>query len=188
MDAIVLKSDGDPHDPLRIRGALCHALEKSRSEGGHLYLSAAQTLKTVLLLLNENIPPREERLTQQEAERELELEAMIHLSVVVSKDGNIYLPHVYRQECETVLKAVKTALVPAEPVDLEAAMTWVREHMGITLSRRQAEDVKATFQYNLSIITESPGTGKLSIFHRRNRRQNIQSLPACLRGGGRLRR
>ena len=40
VDAIVINSGGDLHDPMRIRGALFYALEKSRTEGGHLYLEA----------------------------------------------------------------------------------------------------------------------------------------------------
>ena len=161
VDAIVLKSGGNPHDPMRIRGALWYALEKSRNEGGHLYMEAPQMLKVTLRLLNEDIPPQEERLTQTEAERELE--AMIQLNVVVSKSGNIYLPHIYKQECETALKAVRMALSPVEPVDIASVMNWVRKHMGLTLSEKQAEGVEMVFRNNLSIITGGPGTGKSTI-------------------------
>ena len=40
VDAIVQKSGGDLHDPMRVQGALFYALEKSRTEGGNLYLPA----------------------------------------------------------------------------------------------------------------------------------------------------
>ncbi len=40
VDAIVQKSGGDLHDPMRVQGALFYTLEKSRTEGGHLFLEA----------------------------------------------------------------------------------------------------------------------------------------------------
>ena len=46
VDAIVQKSGGDLHDPMRIQGALFYTLEKSRTEKGHLYLEADALVKT----------------------------------------------------------------------------------------------------------------------------------------------
>lgn len=160
MDAILRKSGGDPHDPMRIRGALFYTLERAGSEGGHLYLPVEQLLKSALRLLNEDLPPQE-LLKQSQTERELE--NMIRLNVVVCNKGKIYRPIVYRQERETAIKAVKMAQVVPEPVNVEAVMRLVRERMGITLSPKQAEGVEMAFRHNLSIITGGPGTGKSTI-------------------------
>lgn len=89
VDAIVIKSGGDLHDPMRIRGALFYALEKSRSEGGHLYLEAEKLLGEAMALLNEAIPQLDQRLHRPQLEQELR--AMVKTNVVVSKRGNIYL-------------------------------------------------------------------------------------------------
>ena len=158
VDAIVQKSGGDLQDPMRIQGALFYALEKSRSECGHLYMEAAQMMRSAMQLLNEKIPTQEDRLQQAQVERELE--AMILTNVVVSNKGNIYLPHVFTQENETDHKVVQMALEVPPPVNLSSVMEQIKEKLGISLSGRQAEGVQMVFRHNLSIITGGPGTGK----------------------------
>lgn len=161
VDEIVQKSNGDLHDPMRVQGALFYALQESRDKGGHLYMASDQMLKNALQLLNEKIPSVEEQLGQEQVERELE--AMINLNVVVSSNGNIYLPHVYQQECKTALKAAQMALEIPEAVNLIPVMEKVKSSLGITLSQRQTEGVEMVFKHNLSIITGGPGTGKSTI-------------------------
>ncbi len=161
VDAIVQKSGGDPHDPLRIRGALFYAVEESRSKNGHLYIEVERLIKNALKLLNETLQSPDDHVNQEQAERELE--EMINLNVVVSSDGNIYLPRVYKQECETALKVVQMSLEVPVPVNLTLVMERVKSHLGITLSQRQAEGVEMAFRHNLSIITGGPGTGKSTI-------------------------
>jgi len=161
VDAIVLKSGGFPHDHTRVQGALCYALEKSRSEYGNLYMEATQMIRSAMQLLNEKIPAQEERLQQLQVEQELE--AMILTNVVVSKKGNIYLPHVFTQESETACKAVQMALEVPPPVNLAPVMEQVKGKLGIALSKRQSEGVEMVFRHNLSIITGGPGTGKSTI-------------------------
>ena len=114
--------------------------------------------KDAFKLLNEELdqPLKQGQLEQQ-------LVAMIHLNVVVSNGGNIYLPQVYKQECETALKAVQMALELPAPVNLTPIMEQVKGRLGITLSQRQTEGVEMAFRYNLSIITGGPGTGKSTI-------------------------
>lgn len=161
VDAIVCKSGGDLHDPMRIRGALFYALEKSRTEDGHLYLGADKLLGEALVLLNENIPQLDRRLRRPQLERELH--DMVVGNVVVSKQGNLYLPHVFAQESETARKVAEMLLAPPEPVMLGPVMERVKGKLGITLSPRQQEGVEMVFRHDLSIITGGPGTGKSTI-------------------------
>ena len=161
VDAIVLKSGGDLHDPMRIQGALFYALEKSRTEHGHLYTEAEKLLGETVALLNEQIPQIDLRVNREEAAQELV--AAIKNNVVVSKKGNIYLPHVFNQESETARKVVQMLLETPEPVLLCPVMKRIRGQLGITLSPRQYEGVEMAFQHNLSIITGGPGTGKSTI-------------------------
>lgn len=158
VDEIVRNSGGDLHDPMRVQGALFYAIEEARGKNGHLYIEIERLLKDALKLLNEDL---DKPLTRNQVEQQLI--AMINLNVVVSSNGNIYLPHVYKQECETALKVVQMALQVPEPVNLEPVMEQVRERLGITLSPRQTEGVEMAFRYNLSIITGGPGTGKSTI-------------------------
>lgn len=123
VDAIVRKSGGDLHDPMRVQGALFYALEKSRTEKGHLYLEAEKLLGEALMLLNENIPQLDQRLQRPQLEQELR--AMVTANVVVSKRGNIYLPHVFAQENETARRIAELLLDEPEPVALAPAMRRV---------------------------------------------------------------
>lgn len=161
VDAIVQKSGGDLHDPMRVQGALFYTLEKSRTEGGHLYMEAEKLTKGALLLLNEKIPQLDLRLNRQQVEQELK--NMIMTDVVVSNKGNIYLPHVFTQESETACKVVQVLLEVPEPVHLTPVMEQVKNRLGIKLSSRQSEGVEMVFRHNLSIITGGPGTGKSTV-------------------------
>ena len=161
VDAIVRKSGGDLHDPMRVQGALFYALEKSRTERGHLYMEAEKLLGETLTLLNEQIPQADMRISRDEAARELV--TAIKANVVVSKKGNIYLPHVFSQENETAHKVVEMLLETPEPVLLAPVMERIRDKLGISLSPRQYEGVEMAFRHNLSIITGGPGTGKSTI-------------------------
>ena len=161
VDAIVVKSGGDLHDPMRVRGALFYALEKSRTEGGHLYLEAEKLLGEALTLLNEKIPQLDQRLQLPQLAQELR--PMVETNVVVSKRGNIYLPHVFVQESETARKVAELVLERPEPVDLRPVMERIKGRLGITLSPAQYRAVEMAFCHSLSIITGGPGTGKSTI-------------------------
>ena len=161
VDAIVRKSGGDLHDPMRIQGALFYALEQSRTEHGHLYKEAEKLLGEALALLNEPIPQINMRINREEVAQVL-VEA-VKANVVVSKKGNIYLPHVFSQESETALKVVQMLQETPEPVLLGPVMERIKGKLGITLSPRQYEGVEMAFRHNLSIITGGPGTGKSTI-------------------------
>lgn len=158
VDEIVRNSGGDLHDPMRVQGALFYTIEKSRGEDGHLYIETGLLLRSAFNLLNEGLS---KPLTQEEVEQQLE--AMINLNVVVSSGGKIYLPQVYKQECETALKAAQMAMEVPAPVDLAPVMEQVKGRLGITLSQRQTEGVETAFRHDLSIITGGPGTGKSTI-------------------------
>ena len=161
VDAIVQKSGGNLHDPMRVQGALIYALEKSRNEKGHLYLEAEVLIQTALQLLNDTILQPPMHLSRQQVENELE--KMIMSDVVVSNKGNIYLPHVYRQELETAYKTVQILSAAPKPVDLMPVIERVKSQLGIALSEKQLEGVKMVFRHNLSIITGGPGTGKSTV-------------------------
>ena len=161
VDAIVQKSGGEPHDPMRVQGALFYALEKSRSEGGHLFLEAETLVKEALLLLNERISQAGLRIERQEVEQELR--NMVVTNVVVSNKGNVYLPHVFAQESETACKIVDMLLEEPEPMRLGPVMERVKGRLGIVLSQRQSDAVRMVFRHDLSVITGGPGTGKSTI-------------------------
>ena len=161
VDAIVQKSGGDLRDPMRVQGALFYTLEHSRSEGGHLFYPAAGLVQKAMLLLNAPIPDPGQRFTPPQIEKELH--SMILRDVVVANKGNIYLPHIFKQESETACKVVQMLLEVPAPVDLAPVMEQVKETMGLRMAPGQAKGVEMAFQSNFSIITGGPGTGKSTV-------------------------
>ena len=74
FDTIIRKSGGDPHDPVRIHGAMICALENARQHG-HLYLEVNTLITESLQFLNEPIP-----LPQMQVRRaEVEQLSLIHI-------------------------------------------------------------------------------------------------------------
>lgn len=161
VDDIVAQSGGNLHDPMRVQGALFYALEKSRSENGHLYMEAEKLTAGAMALLNERIPQLNQRLQRDEVMQELV--NAVKNNVLVSSKGNLYLPRVFAQESETACKVVKMVLEAPEPVILAPVMEQVMGKLSIELSPMQYKGVEMVFQHNLSIITGGPGTGKSTI-------------------------
>lgn len=162
VDAIVQKSGGNLHDPMRVQGAVLYGLEKARDSGGHLYLEAGALLKSARLLLNEDVPIPAMQVTPQELESALE--QMIRSNVLASNGGNIYLPYLFIQESETACLVIQKLMEPVQPPEnLPTVLEHIKGQLGITLSERQHEGVLMAFRHNLSIITGGPGTGKSTI-------------------------
>ena len=158
VDAIVQKSGGDLHDPMRIKGAVFCALDEGKSKRGHLYISSEELEKSALKLLNEKIPVPELRLHQQEV-RDMMQEMILNGAIVSVKD-NIYLPRVFAQEDETA-RRIAQRLVTQMPVEhIAPVLEQVKVEMGLRLSAQQEAAVYAAFRHGLSVITGSPGTGK----------------------------
>ena len=161
VDAIVQKSGGDLHDPMRIKGAVFCALDEGKSKRGHLYISSEELEKSALKLLNEKIPVPELRLHQQEV-RDMMQEMILNGAIVSVKD-NIYLPRVFAQEDETA-RRIAQRLVAQMPVEhIAPVLEQVKVEMGLRLSAQQEAAVYAAFRHGLSVITGSPGTGKTTV-------------------------
>lgn len=161
VDAIVRKTDNRLHDPMRIQGAIHCALGDSKGKKGHLFLERDKLLKEALRLLNKTIPVPEMRLKMEEVESALQ--NMILNGLVVSVKDDIYQPAAFAQEDETARK-IATLLVEQPPEeDITAILEQAKIQLKQMLSIKQEAAVKAAFQYNLSIITGSPGTGKTTV-------------------------
>ncbi len=161
VDAIVQKSGGDLRDPMRVQGALFYTLELSRSKGGHLFSPASDLVQKAMILLNTPILDPQMRFTLSQVE--MELHNMILHDVVVANKGNIYLPHIFKQESETACKVVQMLLEITEEIDLAPVMEQVKETLGLKMAPRQAQGVEMVFRSNFSIITGGPGTGKSTV-------------------------
>lgn len=148
VDAIVQKSGGDLHDPMRIKGAVFCALDEGKSKRGHLYISSEELEKSALKLLNEKIPVPELRLHQQEV-RDMMQEMILNGAIVSVKD-NIYLPRVFAQEDETA-RRIAQRLVAQMPVEhIAPVLEQVKVEMGLRLSAQQEAAVYAAFRHGFA--------------------------------------
>ena len=162
VDAIVRKTDNRPHDPMRVKGALHCALTEAKGNGGHLYLEKEELHKEALRLLNEMAPLPEMRVRESEVEKALE--EMILGGKIVSAKGCIYSPAAFAQEDATAREVAKRLAVnlPVEG-NLDTVLASVKSELGLQTAAKQEAAVRTAFQYNLSIITGSPGTGKTTV-------------------------
>ena len=162
VDAIVQKTENRPHDPMRITGALHCALTEAKGNGGHLYLEKEELYKEALRLLNEMAPLPAMRVREGEVDKALE--EMILGGKAVSAKGCIYTPAAFTQEDATAREIAKRLAgnLPMEG-NLDAVLASVKNELGLQTAAKQEAAVRTAFQYNLSIITGSPGTGKTTV-------------------------
>lgn len=161
VDTIVQKTGGNLNDPLRIRGAIHCALGEARSKNGHLFLPRERLCKAALKLLNEKIPVPELRIRQEEAEAVLQ--DMVLGGAVVSVKDDIYHPAAFSQEDETARRITLRLVTPSAKESIAIALEQVKAQFDLNPSEKQETAVQTAFQYNTSIITGSPGTGKTTV-------------------------
>ena len=162
VDAIVQKTENRPHDPMRVTGALYCVLAEAKGRGGHLYVERQELYKEALQMLNERMPLPEMRVREGEVEKALEAMVLAGRAVVL-KDF-IYSPAAFAQE-DTTAREIAKRLVKNLPMEdgLDAVLASVKEGLGLQTAAKQETAVRTAFQYDLSIITGSPGTGKTTV-------------------------
>ena len=157
VDTIIRKSGGDPHDPVRIHGAMICALENARQHG-HLYLEVNTLITESLQFLNE--PILLPQMQVRRAEVEQKLQQMAEDNEIVSDGGRLYLPHIFMQEVESAAKAAAMLMEHTEKIDVTLPLEQVKQKLGLHLTKRQRRGVEVAMERNLSIITGGPGAGK----------------------------
>ena len=160
VDTIIRKSGGDPHDPVRIHGAMICALENARQHG-HLYLEVNALITESLQFLNEPIPLPQMQVRRAEVEQKLQ--QMAEDNEIVSDGGRLYLPHIFMQEVETAAKAAAMLMEHTAKIDVTLPLEQVKQKLGLHLTKRQSRGVEVAMERNLSIITGGPGTGKTTV-------------------------
>ena len=160
VDTIIRKSGGDPHDPVRIHGAMICALENARQHG-HLYLEVNTLITESLQFLNEPIPLPQMQVRRTEVEQKLQ--QMAEDNEIVSDGGRLYLPHIFMQEVETAAKAAAILMESTAKIDVTLPLEQVKQKLGLHLTKRQSRGVEVAMERNLSIITGGPGTGKTTV-------------------------
>ena len=161
VDAILLKTNSNLHDPMRIKGAVICALDDARGTDGHLYLERENLIQETYKMLNEKIPLKQHHVSKEEIDSMLD--NLILDGVIVSSNDNLYLPRVFAQEEEVARQIVHRVLEKPPLENVVPVLESVKKDFNIRLSSKQEQAVKEAFRYNLSVITGSPGTGKTTV-------------------------
>lgn len=77
----------------------------------------------------------------------------------------IYLRALYLAEAGVaqLLRGLATGRHPCPTIDIEKALTWVQEKVGLELAPSQCDAIRQTIQRKVMIITGGPGVGKTTI-------------------------
>ena len=182
VDDIARKTGCPPNDPMRVRGALFYILDESKNNGGHLFINSDEVCKEALGLLNAKLPVNDNRLLMREISEELY--NIVSQGGLILNGGSVYLPRCFKAE-DSVARNITGILKERNIIsDISAELTYIKEELGINLSKKQEDAVKMVFGHNLSVITGWPGTGKttvlkavLKIFQRLGREKILLTAP-----------
>lgn len=153
VDAIARKTTCSPDTPLRIRGAIFHALEECKTKG-HLYLPQEELIQAAYELLNEGF--LEEVVDTKMINRQLHI--LVAGKDVVADKGKIYSISSFRAEQSVANHIVQ--LVSAKRMVLDIKQELATLQRCYSLSPKQQEAVDMVFQNNISLLCGGPGTGK----------------------------
>jgi exodeoxyribonuclease V alpha subunit len=147
----------DRHSPLRARAALRFVLQELSHEGHVGYPEEAVVSKTVELTQI----PREIVAEAVEAERQAG-------DVVREPDGDVpwlYLKPLFLAELGVArcLTKLREGGHPLPVLDLDQALAWVEEKIGLQLAPTQREAIAQATREKVLVITGGPGVGKTTL-------------------------
>jgi exodeoxyribonuclease V alpha subunit len=150
----VAMSVGVPKEsPLRAQSGLIHVLQTMTDEG-HCYANAVElTLQAQALL---DIPAE----ILQSA-----LESEISRGALVREASRVYLPHLFKAECEVAesLRRLRETPIAFKPIIVDKALPWAEARMKIAFAPMQADALRTALSEKVAIITGGPGVGKTTI-------------------------
>lgn len=146
-----------PDSPLRARAAVHHVLQEL-ARGGHCaaLCSVLVTQTSALLGVDPSVV---------EAALQGEIDSGALLLDPLRGEPAVYLRRLHDAEQGVArhLQRLSQGEAPWHPIDLEAALPWVAQRTGLTLSPSQQEAVRAVVASKVAVITGGPGVGKTTI-------------------------
>ncbi len=137
----------------RIKAGAIYTLERATDEG-HTCLPRELLIRSATELLEAEIGPVENAI-----------QSLATVGDVVIEDDCVYLAGLYT--CERGVAAriheLRTAKLELPAIDLEKALTWVREKTAVELAVAQQQAIKTALTSKICVITGGPGVGKTTI-------------------------
>jgi len=146
-----------PDSPMRARAAVHHVLQELAS-GGH-----CAALRAVLVTQTSALLGVDANVVETALQGEIDNGALVLDRL--RGEPVVYLRRLYEAEQGVArhLQRLVRGEAPWHPIDVEAALPWVAQRTGLTLSPSQQEAVRAVVAAKVAVITGGPGVGKTTI-------------------------
>ncbi len=143
----------DMRSPLRAQAGILHVLDTVQSEG-HVYYPRTSLLEKARELLGIDFHTLERAL-----------EALTESKQIIVEEDRVYLAAMAYMENSVAAKLRNLVTSPRflPQIKIDAAVNWIEQRSGITLSQAQKEAVAAALEYKVLVITGGPGTGKTTL-------------------------
>jgi exodeoxyribonuclease V alpha subunit len=156
-DQIAQKIGIPPDSLIRVQAGLNHILLEAMDEG-HCGLPTETLLKAAHKLLEVPYPLLERGLQGEVIEGELIQDSVQGQEVV-------FLRGLYQAELLIAnrLKDLCQGSLPWGSIDIDKAIPWVEERLGLTLAPSQKQAIEKTLHSKVMVITGGPGVGKTTL-------------------------
>lgn len=146
-----------PHSLIRAQAGVRHALQEWCGSG-HCAAYRPELQKLAVELLDIPAEVIETALDEELAEGNV-------IEDYIGEKPVVYLAPLYRAEvgCAKHLMRLNEGFAPWGKIDVEAAIPWVEDKTGLTLSESQKTAVQRVLKSKLSVITGGPGVGKTTL-------------------------
>ena len=157
-DELAAKLGIDRDSPYRARAAVLFSLQALASEG-HCGFPESGVVEHTIKLVD---------IDQQIVEAAVQTAVQDRSVVREDVDGEpwLYLASLHRAEvglAKSVLRIASARPHPLPRIDVDKAIAWVEQRLGIQLAAGQQQAVRQACQHKLLVITGGPGVGKTTL-------------------------
>ena len=157
-DELAVKLGIDRNSPFRARAAVLYSLQELAGEG-HCGFPECGVVDHTTKLVEIDQPIVEAAVQTATRDRSVVREDV---------DGEpwLYLASLHRAEvglAKSVLRIASALPHPLPRIDVDKAIAWVEQRLGIQLALGQQEAVRQACQHKMLIITGGPGVGKTTL-------------------------
>ena len=147
----------DRSSPLRARAGVAYALQQLTNEGHCAFPQDGLVRKSVELL------GIEEPIVRAAIDHEIGHGRLVRDRV--GDDDCIYLAALHRAETQLAarVRRLQRGRHPLPEIDIERALAWVEQQVGLSLAPAQREAVALAARRKVLVITGGPGVGKTTI-------------------------
>lgn len=159
-------------NPDRLASGVHYVLSQAAANMGHVYLPQHELTARAAEVLGVQQAQADAAIRAMRLADQLIFETVDDISAV-------YLPRLYRVECETAALILKRRNAPQKKqpsaAEMERSIAHCERKLGVTLGQAQREAVAKAVSGDLTVITGGPGTGKTT---------SINCILEMLEGGG----